>query len=171
MDKGLLELEILMEQGKIKFYHLADHKDMIPVCASWAYGRWGCQSGGSIERAINRFSEGANKKKIPMTLVAMMDGKPAGMASLWESDCESKLHLSPWLASLYVHPFYRGLGIASDLVKKLEKESFNLGYKHLYLVTEDAGALYSKLGWTKLEDAKTLHGNALIMEKSLVFSE
>ncbi len=160
-----------MEQGKIRFDYLADYKDIISVCASWAYGQWGCQSGGSIERAMNHFLDGANKKKIPITFVAIIDEKPAGMISLWESDCESRPHLSPWLASLYVHPFYRGRGIASGLVKKLEKESFNLGYKHLYLVTEDAGALYSKLGWIKTDDVKTLYGDALIMEKNLVFSE
>ena len=156
-----------MEQEKIKFYHLADHKDMIPVCASWAYGRWGCQSGYSIEHYINRFSEGVNKKKIPMTLVAMMDGKPAGMVSLWASDCESKPHLSPLLSFLYVHPFYRGRGIASGLVKKMEKESLRLGYKYLYLITKDAGDFYSQLGWNKIDDVKMLHWDALVMKKNL----
>lgn len=147
--------------------YLENHPDFIPVCASWAFGQWGCQSGGSFERANKRFTEGANKTSIPLTLVAIADGKPAGMISLWVSDFDGRPDLSPWLASVYVHPFHRNKGIALSLVKRLEAEALRLDYKRLYLVTEESKGLYEKNGWQEINQVTTHYGNASLMAKAL----
>lgn len=154
-----------MEQLNIVF--LADHPEFINTCASWAYGQWGCQAGGSLERAISKFTLGAGKENIPMTLMALYDEKPAGMISLWEADYEGKPELSPWLASLYVHPFFRHKNIATSLIRRLETEALRLGYGQLFLVTEDSKKLYQKCGWTELEEVVTHYGEASLMTKLL----
>ncbi|MDD3181363.1 MAG: GNAT family N-acetyltransferase [Alphaproteobacteria bacterium] len=147
--------------------YLENHPNLIPVCASWAFGQWGCQSGGSFERAKNRFTDGAKKNGIPLTLVAIDEGKPAGMISLWASDFEDRPDLSPWLASVYVHPFHRKKGIALLLVKRLEAEALRLGYKNLYLVTEESKGLYEKNGWQEMGHVQTHYGDASLMTKAL----
>lgn len=152
---------------KLNIDYLADHKEFIHTCASWAYGQWGCQSGGSLDRAIAKFTEGANKESLPITFIALYDTKPAGMISLWKSDYDGKIELSPWLASLYVHPFYRHKNIASCLIKELESEAFQRGYSRLFLVTEEAKNLYVKYGWTELEIVDTSYGEASLMTKLL----
>jgi GNAT superfamily N-acetyltransferase len=157
-----------MGEKEIKIGYLEDYPELIPACASWAYGQWGCQAGGSLERALTRFTEGANKVRIPLTLVALDKQKPAGMVSLWHSSFDKRPDLSPWLASLFVHPFYRGNHIASLLIEKLAAEARRLGYFRLYLVTEEAKGLYSKHGWQTMEWVITVHGNAALMSKDLV---
>ena len=156
-----------MTEAPVTIDYLGNHPDFIAVCASWAFGQWGCQSGGSFERAKKRFTEGANKTNIPLTLVAIADGKPAGMISLWESDFEGRPDISPWLASVYVHPFHRKNGIALSLVKRLEAEAKRLGYKKLYLVTEESKGLYEKNGWQEMDQVTTHYGNASLMAKAL----
>lgn len=151
----------------IRVCYLADYPDMIPACASWAYGQWGCQCGGSLERIMTRFATGANKEKIPLTLVAIYNDKPVGMISLWPSDFDKRPDLSPWLAALFVHPFYRSNHIASLLIKRIEMEARYLGYLRLFLVTEEAKILYAKHGWEELQQVITKHGNASLMSKSL----
>lgn len=152
--------------NQIEIMYLADLPDMVQTCASWAYSQWGCQSGGSLNRSIERFTKCANKDRVPITFVAFFNDKPAGMASLWLNDCDEKLHLTPWLASVYVHPFYRGMHIASLLIDKVESEARRLGYRHCYLVTEEAKTLYAKCGWQEIEQIETCYGNACLMKKN-----
>ena len=156
-----------MSETTINVGYLADYPDMILTCASWAYGQWGCQSGGSLKHAVARFTEGANKERIPLTLVALDKKKPVGMISLWKSDFNKRPDLSPWVASLFVHPFYRSNHIASFLIEKLEVEARRLGYIRLFLVTEEAKNLYIRHKWEELEQVKTIHGQAVLMSKDL----
>lgn len=95
------------------------------------------------------------------------DTKPAGMVSLWDSDFEGRPELSPWLASLYVHPFFRQKQIASALVTRLESEAVRLGYSSLFLVTEEAQRLYHKCGWAEMAPVTTAYGKASLMTKSI----
>ncbi|WP_234819722.1 GNAT family N-acetyltransferase [Sinorhizobium americanum] len=143
------------------------YPNFIPVCASWAFGQWGCQSDGSFAQAEREFFEGAQTKSIPLTLIAIEADKPAGMVSLWESDFRGRLDLTPWLKSLYVHPFHRNKGIALLLIKRLEQEAWRLGHRSLYLTTEDAKALYAKAGWQEIESVRTPYGEAALMTKAL----
>lgn len=113
------------------------------------------------------FTEGANKERIPLTLVALDKKKPVGMIRLWKSDFNKRPDLSPWVASLFVHFFYRSNHIASFLIEKLEVEAHRLGYIRLFLVTEEAKNLYIRHKWEKLEQVKTIHGHAVLMSKDL----
>lgn len=153
----------------ITIHYLADVQKLIPVCASWAYGQWGCQSGGTLEHSISRFSKGAQKGRLPLTLVAMAGDKPVGMVSLWASDYEKRRDLCPWLASLFVHPFYRRNKVASGLIQAIETEAKNLGYRHCFLVTEEARNLYEKFEWQEMERVATCYGDASLMKKDLLF--
>ena len=154
-------------KNNITVRYLADVPEQIQTCASWAYSQWGCQSGGSLEHSIARFSECARKEGLPLTLVAMEGDKPAGMASLWRSDYEKRADLLPWLAPLFVHPFYRGQGIASGLIREIEQEAAKLGFYRCFLVTEEARKLYERFGWREMEPVTTCYGDASLMTKDL----
>lgn len=151
----------------IEIVYLADHPDLIQTCASWAYSQWGCQSNGSLEHSIEKFTKGASKGNIPLTLVALLNQKPAGMISLWTSDFDKRPDLSPWLASLYVHPFHRNNHIATALIKRLESEAQLLEYSELFLVTEEAKNLYVKFGWVEIDQVETSYSKASLMKKGL----
>jgi len=114
------------------------------------------------------FCEAVNgKSSLPLTFVAIVDGKPAGMISLRETDFKESADLSPWVASLYVHPSHRNKGVSSLLVKRLEREAEKLGYKRLYLTTEDSKGLYEKLGWRAIDRVRTPYGDAALMAKDV----
>ena len=89
------------------------------------------------------------------------------MASLWESDFSTKPQLSPWLASVFVHPFYRNRHVAAALVVRAEQEALRLGFDRCFLVTEEAEGLYSRCGWTVAEAVTTAYGPASLMTKNL----
>lgn len=146
--------------------YLETYPNLIHVCASWSFGQWGCQSDGSYEQTTREF-EAATKSSMPLTLIATQDGKPVGMITLGEHDFEGRPDLSPWLKSLYVHPFHRNKGIASLLIEGLEHEALRLGCKSLYLTTEDAKYLYEKSGWKEIDRVRTPYGEAALMKKVL----
>ncbi|AHG50212.1 hypothetical protein RLEG12_01000 (plasmid) [Rhizobium leguminosarum bv. trifolii CB782] len=142
--------------------------DMVPVCSSWTFGHWDCQAGTTFEEADRLFREAASKtSSLPLTFVAMVDAKPAGMISLRENDFKGRTDLSPWLASLYVHPSHRNKGIGVLLIEKLEGEAERLGYDRLYLTTEDSKSLYEKSGWQEIDCVVTPFGDASLMAKDL----
>lgn len=147
---------------------LCDEPSFVPVCAAWAYGLWGSQRPeGTMARAQARFAESLQKDALPLTLVAQANHIPYGMASLWAQDPPSRPDLTPWLASVYVHPFHRGRGIAQALVKGIETQARRLGFSALYLVTEEARRLYEKAGWRMIEPMQSVHGPCHLMVKEL----
>ena len=150
----------------IEIAYLADHPEYIQTCASWIYGLWGSQSGGTYERALSKFTDGANKEALPITFVALHDAKPAGTVSLWKTDA-SRPELTPWLSALYVHPFHRNKGISLLLIERLTAEAYRLEIKELFLVTEEAKELYERFCWTEIEHMTTPYGEATLMKKQL----
>ncbi|MGO6669997.1 GNAT family N-acetyltransferase [Rhizobium ruizarguesonis] len=136
------------------------------ICASWTFGQWGCQSNGSYEQTRGEF-EAATKNSMPLTLIAIENASSVGMVTSADRDFDGKPHLSPWLKSLFVHPFYREKRIATLLIERLEHEALCLGCKSLYLITEDARVLYEKSGWQATDYVQTPYGAAALMEKVL----
>ncbi|MGO7345254.1 GNAT family N-acetyltransferase [Rhizobium johnstonii] len=146
--------------------YLEGFPNFLSVCTSWAFGQWGCQSYGSYEQTRREF-EAATSGSMPLTLIAIENAVPVGMITLADRDFDGKSNLSPWLKSLYVHPFHRNKGIAALLIKRLEQEALRLGCKSLYLVTEDARVLYEKSGWQAIDYVQTPFGAADLMTKVL----
>ncbi|WP_085044257.1 GNAT family N-acetyltransferase [Ensifer aridi] len=153
-------------RSPIVIEYLESCRDMIPVCTSWTFGQWGCQAGGTFEETKREF-EVAAISSLPLTLIAIDEGIPVGMISLAECDFKGRPDLSPWLKSLYVHPFHRNKGIASLLIKRLEHEALRLGCGTLYLTTEDAKGLYIKNGWLEIDCVRTPYGDGSLMKKIL----
>lgn len=73
---------------------------------------------------------------MPLTLIAIENASSVGMVTSADRDFDGKPHLSPWLKSLFVHPFYRKKRIATLLIERLEHEALCIGCKSLYLMRE-----------------------------------
>lgn len=150
----------------LEIAYLADHPEHIPTCASWIYGQWGSQSGGTYEGALRKFTAGANKEEIPITFIALHDKKPAGTVSLWATDSSIR-DLTPWMAAVFVHPFHRGFKISMALIDRLIDEARHLDKKEIYLSTESAQGLYTKFGWEEIGTHDSPYGKASLMRISL----
>ncbi|WP_051363910.1 GNAT family N-acetyltransferase [Oleidesulfovibrio alaskensis] len=131
---------------------LADEPAFGPLALQWIYEQWGAAPGVTLEEARGRTARYAGRTTLPMMLLAFAAGTPAGCVVLRTGDCPARPELTPWLASLYVHPACRGRGAGTALVCAAQRNAARLGYSRLYLVTETAAPFYRRLGWATLEE-------------------
>lgn len=132
---------------------LADCPDMIEVCAAWCFGEWGCHNGGTLSRYIDHYKAAAQHTD-DKTWVGMVGDKAAGMISLLRDDHPDIKHLTPWMASFYIHGDFRGKGLAGHFIRHLEDEAIKAGHKTIYLYTPHSRALYEKHGWETFDYAR-----------------
>ncbi len=121
----------------------------------------------TVENLTDIFREHLNRDCIPLTLIALFDGQPAGTASIYVHDMDTRPDLSPWLAAVYVAPSYRKRGIGSALVKAVEGAAHKLRIGRLYLFTPDQERFYARLGWSVLERVEYWNQTVVIMEKCM----
>jgi predicted N-acetyltransferase YhbS len=131
--------------------YLADCPEHIPVLAAWHYAQWRyLDVGVSVAQRAAALRE-HGRDTVPMTLIALSGDTLLGSASLIAHDMDTRMDLSPWLASVYVDPPYRERGIGSTLVGEIVGRAARLGFPALYLFTPDRAPFYERLGWHVLE--------------------
>ncbi len=128
---------------------LSHYPEFSETCAAWSFGSWGCHTKGrTLSKSMMGYKDRIkNEDTIPLTWVGILNKKIIGMISLVENDHDEHKDLSPWLASMFIHPDFRGKGYASALIQFLHREAQKLGFKKLYLYTPDAQDLYVKNNW------------------------
>jgi N-acetylglutamate synthase-like GNAT family acetyltransferase len=140
-----------MDIRKLQIDHLSNHEEFIPTVALWLKEQWGfLEPALTLEDTIAEFKMRFRPGGIPNAVVAIADGTLAGTASLIEDDMPERPDLSPWLASVFVHPDYRCRGIAEAMVERIIDEARAIGVKRLYLFTFGSSEYYQKRGWTVL---------------------
>ena len=86
-------------------------------------------------------------------LVAWVDGTPAGCGG-WRTRVDDEDVAE--IKRMYVAPEYRGRGLASGLLKRLEESARQAGKKQIVLETgtaqPEAIALYEKAGYVRIPD-------------------
>lgn len=75
-------------------------------------------SGMPYEDVFSFFSN-AHSETLPVTFIAIIDDECAGTVSAFEHDCKERPEYKPWLASLFVEPACRSLGIGQTLIEAL----------------------------------------------------
>jgi predicted N-acetyltransferase YhbS len=131
--------------------YLADHRSFIPTLARWHHAQWHYLDVGKSAQQRADALQKHGRGQVPTTVVALSGGRPLGSASLIAHDMDTRMELSPWLASVYVAPEHRGRGIGSALVQRIVAQARALGFEHLYLFTPDKERFYARLGWSVLE--------------------
>src|SRR5687768_17545936 len=133
-----------------KFGLLSDCKQHIPCLANLWYDELGrhWNSEATVAGAEANLLKHLNTESLPLTVVAIQEDKPVGMASLRESDGLS-LPLTPWLGSLVVDPAFRGCGIGEALVRQIQKKAIAFGHERLYLFAFDRtiSEWYGRIKW------------------------
>jgi GNAT superfamily N-acetyltransferase len=146
--------------------YLADYPEYLSTVSAWVFEEWGGHMPGlTLEDLSTVFRGHLNRDRIPLTLIALLDGQPAGTASIYVHDLDIRPDLSPWLAAVYVAPLYRKQGIGSELVKAVESVAQKLQIERLYLFTPDQEPFYSRLGWKVLERVEYWNQTMVVMDK------
>ena len=149
--------------AKISYKFLAECLDLAPVLAHWTVLEWNRDrlTDSTYRDRVARYRRRTDPRKIPLTLVALDHDLPVGMVAINEADLPARPDLAPWLASFYVTPEYRGLGIGSALHDRLIAHAQRLGLTELFLHTEKAARFYLARGWIFLDRAVDPSGRAV----------
>ena len=163
----------------MKIAYLSEYPDLIPTLARWLYTQFShLAPNANVSTFAAGLAESCGRRMIPTTVVALSDGAlgeravPAGTllgtASLVARDLSSHVHLSPWLADVYVAPEFRRQGVGGALVRRIAEEARGLGRTALYLYTPDQAHFYEGLGWSELERVRYLTYEVTVMVLPLV---
>jgi len=152
------QLQIVPFRGDtMEIGYLCNYPQYINTVSRWIYEEFVIKSGSRMTlEKVNQYFRNTSANDFPITLVAISDNKCVGTVSLFENDLDTQDSLRPWLASLFVEPTCRGLGIAEKLINQLLKTAGNLGYEKLYLRTEHTSEYYRTRNWMSL--GKTIDG-------------
>ena len=115
------------------------------------------RSVGEIEDVL--FVEGS---ELPAILVASLEGRVAGTVALRARSVETHEHLGPWVTGLWVTPDLRGLGLGRDLMHAIMEKAAARGFREIYAVTNTARWLFSKMGWSAIEEI-VYHGEEVTL--------
>jgi N-acetylglutamate synthase-like GNAT family acetyltransferase len=97
-------------------------------------------------------------------VIAETNDQIVGFCSFVHKDIVD-LSYSPYIATVYVSPDFRGNGISKELVKVAEQQLLEVGFQRSYIVTQHRG-LYEKWGYSQIELAKDIFGRTMrVLEK------
>jgi len=148
----------------MRIEYLADNIALIPIIAHWHHEEWGSfKPGDSVEKRIANLQTHLAKKQIPTTFVSLSGGILLGSASLVAHDMDTRMDLSPWLASVYVTPEQRNCGIGTALVQHVIEEARELNVETLYLFTPDRKGFFASIGWSVVEHTEYREQKVVIM--------
>ena len=152
----------------MKNEYLADYPEFIPELAELHFAEWSyLNPGENLEGKKEYLKRLCGRGGVPSFIIAVEDGKLVGSASLIAQDMDDRPDLTPWLADVFVKPGYRGRGLATSLIRRIESEAKSAGIDRLYLYTPDAAKLYKNLGWRIFEECQYKGVDVLIMVKRI----
>lgn len=131
---------------------LSNHPEKVKEVSEMIYKEFVVKTGSDLDfQDVLRYFANTKDNAFPITLIALEGGVCLGTVSIFENDLKVREMYKPWLASLYTKPEHRGKGIGQQLVDKTVSVVKELGFKQLYLRTEDAADYYRSRGWAYLE--------------------
>ena len=148
--------------------NLKEEPNLIPTLAKWHHNEWSHLNPFlTLNERIYKMEAYLSNEIIPSTYIAKKNNILLGSSALLEHDMETKKHLTPWLASIYVAEPHRKQGIGSKLVLHAMKEAKKENISKLYLFTPDQENFYTNLGWSTIEKESYHNHNITIMEVAL----
>ena len=152
----------------MRLEYLADRPEFIMPVATWIYQEWRDEFATvGLDGWLAEFRATLMRDGMPTTFVASEGPGLLGTASLIASDLPERPEMSPWLASVYVLPRYRGTGIATALIGRVLAQASWLGMEQVYLQTATKVDFYERLGWVEREQLE-VNGRAItVMSKDL----
>ena len=127
----------------------------IAQLAAWHQAEW-----HHLDRSLDESTRRARltahcaTTSLPTTFVALEGDVLVGGICLVAHDTPDRPQYSPWISRIYVSPDHRGKAIGKALIDHAKEALRRQGHDALYLITEDKGPYYARIGWMKVEDYK-----------------
>jgi predicted N-acetyltransferase YhbS len=150
-----------MLEPKPTITHLFKQPQLIDAVAQMIYNEFWVEvvDGMSPADLSAHLHTAVDATRIPLSLIALVNGELVGTVNLIENDDTKRAHLRPWLAAMVVRADRRGQGIGTALVQALLTQISNMKLAQVYLGTDGPG-FYQSLGAVVHEQ---VHANFSIM--------
>jgi predicted N-acetyltransferase YhbS len=126
----------------------------IAAAASLIHEEFWREVPGATEEGMRaRLAGGQAADMLPLSLVALHEGRVIGVVNLVDNDDEAHPQWHPWLAGMVVEAAWRGQGVGSALVRALLQRARDLGYPRVYFGTDGPG-FYTRLGAVPHQQAR-----------------
>jgi len=133
---------------ELSLAYLADFPEATGQLAEWHCAEWShLLPEWSVAEAAAELATHTGRRGAPTTVVALVDGRLAGSASLLIEDMPGTEEWSPWLGSVFVAAEHRGRGVGAALVDRIVADAAALGFPTLHLFTTEAEGWYLPKGW------------------------
>jgi N-acetylglutamate synthase-like GNAT family acetyltransferase len=96
------------------------------------------------------------------------NNKVLGIGALKPKSIGSKRSDGPWMSAQLVDKNHRYQGVGTALIKALEKEARQLGFKFVYCSTNTAENILQRRGWQTDGIAETLRGSVPVYRLNLI---
>ncbi len=147
---------MISSASSVEILDMRDRADMRAAVIEQNLKVWGDFTGIDYAGMERLFDTANASESLPITLLAVVDGKYAGCVSLRERTMgmmthpEEYLEETPWLSNMWVNEFARGAKLASRLTIAIEDRARQLGIAKIFSSTMDPNSLYHKLGYHDL---------------------
>ena len=125
--------------------------------AQWGFEAWAHEfPNDTVQTYLDLYSHSDGKSgRLAETFVAIdSNDKLLGCVTLIDDDeLPGATEPGPWVAALFVHPKAREQGVANALLSHLISRAQQLGFKQLFLYTEDKQSWYEQKGWRYLRSS------------------
>jgi GNAT superfamily N-acetyltransferase len=149
----------------IRILTLAERPDLAAVVAAWQTLAFPDEE--TAAAALARVSSQVAAVGPEQVFVLLVGKEPAGTASLVHKDLPARPDLTPWLASVYVVPAYRGRGYAASLVAMVEAAARKAEISTIWLFTASEKRLYARLGWIEVGQEADAGKQVTLMRRDL----
>lgn len=149
---------------------LKDHPHHLLTLAEWHHQQWShLNPGNTLQTRIDKMrSYYLSEVPVPRMFAWVEEDQVIGSAAIVECDMDSKPELTPWLASVFVKPDSREMGIGAALIENVMAYARELGFTELFLFTPDREEFYQNIGWQSIA-TETYHGERVtVMKVTLV---
>lgn len=132
---------------------LADHAEVLSDLVDLLESEWADWYNPRGASARADLSERLERHRLPLGIVAFIDGKLAGTCALTVSS-GGLTERSPWLGGLLVEPNLRRRGVGLALIERARSEARRLGFARLHALTAEARDLFEQAGWRLAENVE-----------------
>jgi uncharacterized protein (DUF952 family)/N-acetylglutamate synthase-like GNAT family acetyltransferase len=139
--------------------------------AQWGFAAWAHEfPNDTVQTYLDLYSHSAGTSgRLAETFVAIdMDDNLLGCVSLVDDDeLPGATESGPWVAALFVHPSAREHGVGNALLQHLNARAVELGFKQLFLYTEDKQSWYEQKGWHYVRNTVLNQLPHVVMQRQL----
>ena len=135
---------------------IKDRQEFIEEVAILTQNEWGDKSltaeefNVKVKNKIEKIKSNLHESNY-CKLLLLFRNELVGFISIFLHDCDERMDLTPWYATMFVKLEYRGMGYSKILNDAILKEAKKRGFSRLYLKT-DLNNYYEKFGARYIED-------------------